>query len=94
MVPTLKIIKWINIVALVFLILGGYGLPVTGILQVFAAVLFLLLFSKNKLIYGYFALLIVFFLAWDFKSFGWLFLIPVFLIFFLTYIIYKQKTEL
>ncbi len=88
----IKTVKIINIIGLLFLILGGYGLAVTGAIQVFAAILFLLLFPKNKLIYIYFVLVLVFFAFWDYNSFGWLFTIPIFLIFYLTYIIHKQKT--
>ena len=93
MKPTLKLIKVINIIALVFLLSGMYGLAVTGILQVTAALLFLLLFPKNKLIYCYFGLVIIFFLIWDREVIGWLFAIPLFLIGFLTYIIYTQKKQ-
>jgi hypothetical protein len=89
-----KIVELINIVALLFLLIGGYGLPFTGGLQVLAAVLFLTIFPKNKLIYIYFGLVIFFFLLWDRHSFGWLFLLPIALLFFLTYIIYNQKTKL
>ena len=88
-----KIIEIINIAALMFLLLGAYGLAITGGLQVLAAILFVLLFPKNKLIYIYFALLILFFTLWE-GGFGWLFLIPIYLIFFLTVIIYHQKAKL
>lgn len=86
-----KITKIINIIAFLFLLLGGYGLPITGALQVTTAILFTIIFPKNKLIYIYFILVIVFFTIWDRNSLDWLFLLPMFLIFFLTYIIYKQK---
>ena len=86
-----KIIKIINIIALVFLLLGAYGLAITGYLQVFAALLFLIKFPKNKLIYLYFAIVILFFIIWDRHTVDWLFTIPIGLIFFLTYIIYNQK---
>jgi hypothetical protein len=86
-----KIVEIINSVALLFLLLGGYGLGMTGVLQVIAALLFLAIFPKNKLIYIYFGIVILFFLIWDRKSMDWLFIMPIFLIFFMTFIIYKQK---
>ncbi len=85
------ITKIINIAALLFLLLGPYGLAITGLLQVIAATVFLFLFPKNKLIYIYFGLVITFFLIWDGKDIDWWFVIPMFLIFFLTFIIYNQK---
>ena len=88
-----KITKFLNIIALFPLLLGAYGLALTGFLQVIAAILFLLEFSKNKLIYIYFALVIMFFIIWDRNSMDWLFTIPIFLIFFLTYIIHFQKNK-
>ena len=88
-----KIIKFMNIIALLFLLLGGYGLPITGFLQLVAAILFLILFTKNKLIYIYFVLVIIFFSFWDYGSIDWLFAIPIFLIGFLTFIIYNQKLK-
>lgn len=91
MILPFKIIKTINIIALLFMLLGGYGLAITGFLQVFAAILFLITFPKNKLIYIYFAIVILFFLIWDGHSMNWLFVIPIALIIFLTYIIYNQK---
>lgn len=54
MKTTFKIIEILNIAALMFLLLGGYGLAITGGLQVLAAIFFLTLFPKNKLIYIYF----------------------------------------
>lgn len=88
-----KVIKIINSIALLFLLLNGYGLPITGFLQLTAAILFIILFPKNKLIYIYFALVVIFFLFWDYGSFNWLFAIPIFLIVFLTFIIYNQKIK-
>lgn len=93
MKTTFKIIEIINIAALMFVLFGGYGLPFTGGLQVLAAILFILIFPKNKLIYIYFAFVILFFSFWD-GGFGWLFVIPICLIFFLTIIIYHQKAKL
>ncbi|GGD32212.1 hypothetical protein [Flavobacterium orientale] len=86
-----KIVKIINIIALLFLLLGGYGLAVTGALQVFAATIYLLIFPKNKLIYIYFGLVGLFFLLWDGNDFDYLLAIPIFLIFFLSFIIHFQK---
>jgi hypothetical protein len=94
MKTTFKIVEIINIMALTCLLAGPYGLPFTGVLQVIAAIFFFLLFPKNKLIYAYFGLVITFFLIWDRQHFNWLFLLPISLIFFLTYIIYNQKARL
>lgn len=88
-----KIVEIINIIALLFLGFLAYGVAVTGFLQVIAAILFLILFPKNKLIYIYFGLVIIFFCFWN-GEFDWLFLLPIFLIVFLTSIIYKQKSEI
>jgi hypothetical protein len=94
MKTTFKAIEIINIVALMFLLLGGYGLAITGALQVLASILFVLIFPKNKWIYIYFGLVILFFLVWDRHTMDWLFLLPISLIFFLTFIIYNQKQKL
>ena len=94
MKTTFKIIEIINIVALMFLLLGAYGLAATGALQVLAAILFVLIFPKNKLIYIYFGLVFIFFLIWDRCSMDWLFTLPISLIFFLTFIIYNQKKKI
>lgn len=93
MKTTFKVVEIVNIAALMFLLLGGYGLPFTGALQVLAAILFVLVFPKNKLIYIYFSLVILFFLIWDRQSMDWLFALPITLIFFLTFIIYNQKKK-
>jgi K+ transporter len=93
MKTTFKIVEIINICGLMFLLAGAYGIAVTGFLQVLAAILFLVIFPKNKLIYIYFSLVIIFFLIWNGK-FDWIFLLPVLLIFFLTFIIYNQKKKL
>ncbi len=85
--------KVINIIALFFLLLGPYGLAITGGLQVTAALLFFIAFPKNKLIHIYFGLVIVFFIFWQ-GIFDWLFAIPIFLLFFLTFIIHFQKNKL
>lgn len=78
----LTISKGINIIALLFLLLGPYGIAITGALQLFSALLYLIVSYKNKLIYMYFGLVIVFFIFWEKGSFDWLFSIPIFLIFF------------
>ena len=93
---TFKILKVINIIGLLFLLLGPYGVAITGLLQVISAVLFIILFPKNKLIYIYFALVITFFLIWNIDPYYivWLFVLPLFLIGFLTYTIYNQKITL
>lgn len=88
-----KIAEIINIIALLFLGLGGYGIGATGFLQIISAILFLFLFPKNKLIYIYFGIVIIFFCFWD-GNFDWLFALPIFLVLFLTFIIYKQKSIL
>ncbi|CAC9976504.1 hypothetical protein [Flavobacterium panici] len=93
MKTTFKVLEIINIAALMFLLLGGYGIAFTGALQVLAAILFVILFPRNKLIYIYFGLVILFFLIWN-GEFTWLFLLPISLIFFLTFIIYNQKKKL
>ena len=92
METSLKYIKLINIIALLFLLFGGYGLPITGLLQVLAATIFLINFPTNKLIYAYFSLVLLFFCIWD-GDFTWFFLIPIFLIFFLSYIIHIHNRK-
>jgi uncharacterized protein len=86
-----KATKIINSIALVFLLLGAYGLPITGALQILAASMYFFVFPKSKLIYIYFLLAIVFFILWDGEKFNWLFSIPFFLILLLTYIIHFNK---
>lgn len=86
----LKLSKFVNIIALVFLLLGPYGIAITGALQLLAAVIYLTVYYYNRLIYVYFGLVIIFFIFWE-GNFDWLFSIPIFLIFFLTYIIHFQK---
>ena len=93
---TFKILKIINLVALAFILVLGYGWPITGGLQVLAAIMFAIVFPKNKLIYVYFFSVILFFLVWgeicDWDTTNALFLIfPLILVIFLTYIIYNQK---
>jgi hypothetical protein len=45
----LKTTKILNAIALLFLILGGYGIAITGILQVFAAIIYLFAFPKKQI---------------------------------------------
>lgn len=87
-----KITKITNFVGLLFLLLGAWGIALTGILQVASGIIFLILFPKNQCIYIYFSLVLLFFIAWN-GSFDWFFSIPIFLIFFLTYIIHTQKIK-
>lgn len=88
-----KVVKGINIVALLFISFGAYGLAILGALQVCAAIFYLLLFPKDKLIHLYFILVGVFFLVWDGKL-GWIFILPFGLALLLTYIIHFQKPTL
>ncbi|MFT5846510.1 MAG: hypothetical protein ACI902_000555 [Psychroserpens sp.] len=89
----LKTSKKLNVIALCFIIFGGYGLPITGFLQVAAAVLFLIAFPKNKLIYVYFILVATFFLLWNrnIMQLTWLFIIPAYLLIHLSYLIHTKK---
>ncbi|WP_432671900.1 YqjF family protein [Flavobacterium sp. SM2513] len=86
----MRALKILNSIALLFLFGGAYGLPVTGLLQLIIAIVFLIFRPKNKSIYIYFTLVIIFFCLWN-GNFTWLFSIPVFLILFLTYIIHTQN---
>lgn len=88
-----KIVEIINIIALLFLCFLAYGIAITGFLQIISAIFFLLLFPKNKRIYIYFGLVIFFFYFWD-GQFGWFFSLPLFLVGFLTFIIYNQKLKI
>lgn len=88
------IAKIINIIALLFLLIGPYGLAITGALQVLAAAIYFFVFPKSKLIYIYFGLVALFFLIWDREGFSWLFAIPFFLIAFLSYAIHFNKNKL
>ncbi|WP_047545245.1 hypothetical protein [Psychroserpens sp. Hel_I_66] len=87
----LQISKVTNIIALLFLIWLGYGLMFTGALQVLAAVLFVIAFPREKLIYLYFAIVGLFFLIWQGNPFGWQFAIIVGLMILLTYTIHTKK---
>lgn len=86
--------KAINIIALLFLLLGPYGLAITGALQVLAGTLYFFVFPKSKLIYIYFGLVALFFLIWDREGFSWLFTIPFFLVVYLSYIIHFTINKL
>lgn len=89
-----KIVEIINMIAIMFIMFYVYGIAITGLLQVISAIIFLILFPKNKLIYIYFGLVFIFFWFWDYGSFDWLFSIPLFLVGFLTFIIYNQKLKI
>ena len=91
MIYLFKASKFINITALVFLIFGPYGIAITGFLQVIAALLFLIAFPKNILIYIYFAIVGLFFLFWNEKVFDIQFIIPIGLIIYLSYLIHFKK---
>ncbi|MFD2915976.1 hypothetical protein [Psychroserpens luteus] len=91
MKTVLKISKVINILALCCLIGLAYGLVLTGILQVLAAILFFIAFPKEKLIYIYFAFVAFFFLVWEGNPFGWQFIFPLGLMILLTYTIHTKK---
>lgn len=91
-----QIAKIINIVALICLIAGPYGSMFTGFLQIVAAIFFLITFPKDKWIYSYFTLTALFFItakiAIDTFN-GWVIVTPIFLIFYLSYIIHFKKTN-
>ena len=91
---TIKLARIINIVALLFLLLGGYGLAITGGLKIIAGFIYLLIFPKSKLIYTYFTLVASFFIFWDRNHSNDSFLIlPILLILFLTYIIHLHERK-
>ena len=54
--------KTLNVIILCFIIFGGYGLTRRGLLQVLASMLFLIVYTKDKLIYVYFILVATVFL--------------------------------
>nr|WP_321224951.1 hypothetical protein [uncultured Psychroserpens sp.] len=87
----LQISKVINIIALLCLIWLGYGLMLTGILQILAAVLFFIAFPKEKLIYIYFTVVAIFFMIWEGNPFGWQFLVILGLMILLTCTIHTKK---
>ncbi|WP_346883000.1 hypothetical protein [uncultured Algibacter sp.] len=91
MKTVLKISKILNIIA-IFCILGlAYGLIFTGILQVIAALLFVIAVPREKLTYIYFIFVILFMAIWRGNIFGYQFLIPLGLIILLTYVIHFKK---
>lgn len=94
MKTSLKIIEIINVAALLCVFASLYGLVFTGFLQVVAALIFIITFPRNKFIYVYFGLVIFFFSLWNGSLKDPLFVIPIFLIFYLTFIIYYQKWKL
>jgi len=89
----LKISKTTNIIALCFIIGGGYGLIFTGILQIIAGIFFTFAHPKNQLIYIYFLFTFLFLMKWGGNIFGWQFIIPGGLIFFLTFIIHFHSRK-
>jgi Na+/proline symporter len=91
MKTVLNISKIINILALCCLIGLAYGLILTGILQVLAAILFFIVFPKEKLIYIYFGIVGLFFLIWEGNPFGWQFGVILGLMILLTYTIHTKK---
>lgn len=93
MKTVIKISKVINVIALLFLILGFYGLPMTGLLQVIAAIVFFIARPKEKLLWIYFGSVLIFFILWDNNIiyWQWIFVIPACLILLLTYIIHFKK---
>ncbi len=86
-----KISKVINIIALCFLVLGPYGIAITGFLQVIAGIIFLIVQPKDKHIYIYTIGVCLFFVIWDQSLFNWLFIVPIILMLYLTYIIHFKK---
>ncbi len=93
MKTVLKISKVVNIIALLFLFLGIYGLPFTGFLQVIAAILIFAVRPKERLLWVYFGIVIAFFCTWDYKiiQWQWIYIVPPSLILLLTYIIHFKK---
>ena len=87
----IKISKVTNILALICLLGGPWGIMFTGYLQVLAAVFFLIAFPKSIWIYIYFGIVVLFFQIWNHKLDTWQFFIPIGLIFYLTYIIHFSK---
>lgn len=87
----LRISKIINVLALCFLVGGAYGLAFTGLLQILAGLFFMFTIPKHHLIYLYFFIVAVFFCIWRGDIFGWQCVIPIGLMFFLTYIIHFES---
>lgn len=90
---TLKILKVINSIALCFIIGGAYGLIFTGLFQLIAGIIYIFIFPKNKLIYVYFAFVFLFFFIFKGNIFGWQLMIPIGLMFLLTYIIHIHNKK-
>ena len=88
----IKSTKVINIIALCCLIMGAYGLILTGALQVLAGVIFFIAFPKDKYIHVYLGSVTLFFIFWKVDTFfEWQFIIPILLMIYLTYIIHFKK---
>ena len=90
----LQISKVLNILALCCLLLGPYGLILTGALQILAALLYLISNPKSHRIYIYLLITALFLLFWKMDIFGWQFLIPISLMIYLTFIIHTKKKNL
>lgn len=91
-----KSYKILNILALFCLLGGPWGLPFTGLLQIIAAIFFLISFPKDKWIYVYFLITISFLVLTRvfIDSFNlWFFIIPILLVFYLTYILHFKKVN-
>lgn len=93
MKTVIKISKVVNIIALLFLAFGFYGLPFTGLFQVIAAILLFIARPKEKLLWIYFGSVVTFFFIWDNNiiHWQWIFAIPLCLLLLLTYIIHFKK---
>jgi len=83
--------KIINVITLCCLLAGPCGLAITGFLQIIAALLFVVTFPKSKLIYLYFVIVALFFTIWKGNILGWQFILPIFLIVFLSLTIHTKK---
>ncbi len=91
---TYQLSKILNVIALFCLLGGPYGLAFTGIIQIVAAFFFLIAFPKSKLIYGYFTITSLFFILIKnnvYEFFSFILIVPIALIFFLSYIIHLKK---
>ncbi len=91
-----KSYKILNILALFCLLGGPWGLPFTGLLQIIAAIFFLISFPKDKWIYAYFLItasyLIIIKIYINFFDLRF-FIIPIFLVFYLTYVLHFKKVN-
>lgn len=91
------VLAFLGIIDVNLLFLAYLSTMITGALQVFVALILLLVNPKNIHLYIYFALTILFFTLWlVFHIENWLFLLPVVLAIYLTYIVGEeyQKSKL